>query len=269
MRMKNKDLIALSAYLDNQLKVGERERLEKRLTVDSDLQEALETLRQTRLLLRKASPIKAPRNFSLTLEMVGVKVPKAQTYPGLRWAFAVASLMFIFVFFGDVARLYPWMATAERDNAAFQSAPVRPIWPPVADGMGGGGGGFDVVPEFAPEASSTQAEAKALDSIEAEEDAAPSVALESDAGALAMESPENREMLAAPRLMEEESEPGATVEPVMVLPSPEEFDAAADPQLEGKSTDWARIILTAIEITLALAALGSLGFWLYLRQRDW
>lgn len=60
-----------SAYLDGQLSPEEAIRLEEDLRRNPQWQLALDELRETRALLRKAPRYRAPRNFTLTPEMVG------------------------------------------------------------------------------------------------------------------------------------------------------------------------------------------------------
>jgi hypothetical protein len=101
---------ALSAFLDNQLNEKDRRRLEARLKQDADLQEALSGLRQTRAVLRSQPKVRAPRNFTLTPAMVGQKsqarsVPR--TYPMFRMASALATLLFVFFFVGDLFSAAP------------------------------------------------------------------------------------------------------------------------------------------------------------------
>jgi hypothetical protein len=62
----------LSAYLDGQLAVKERQKLEGRLAADQDLQVALEGMRRTRSVLRSQPHMRAPRNFTLSPEMAGL-----------------------------------------------------------------------------------------------------------------------------------------------------------------------------------------------------
>lgn len=60
----------LSAYVDHALDTAERAALEARLERDPDLRRKLAELRQTVALLRDLPPLKAPRDFSLTREML-------------------------------------------------------------------------------------------------------------------------------------------------------------------------------------------------------
>ncbi len=61
-----KEIKALSAYLDGELSGRHRAKLEASLKKDAGLLAALESLRQTRALLRSAPQAKTTRNFTLT-----------------------------------------------------------------------------------------------------------------------------------------------------------------------------------------------------------
>lgn len=136
-----RDVERLSAYLDGQLSRGETARLEARLAADPRLRAALEDLRQARAFLHRAPQRRAPRNFTLTPRMAGLRPPVPRGVPLLSWASALAALLFFCTFSGSlVSRL-------GLNSAAPAAAPL-PI-------MGGGyGGGLaeaeEVTPEVAP-----------------------------------------------------------------------------------------------------------------------
>ncbi len=91
-----RDLEQLSAYLDGQIPQSERTRLESTIKSDPALASALEELRQTRALLHRTPQRRAPRNFTLTPRMAGIRPPVPRLVPVLSWASAVAMLLFIF-----------------------------------------------------------------------------------------------------------------------------------------------------------------------------
>jgi hypothetical protein len=99
--LSTRDFEALSAYLDDQLPERERTRLEARLRTETRLQQALNDLDQTRRVLRAAPRMRAPRNFTLTPEMVPAPAPRF--LPLVRFAFALASLMFVLSLAGNFA----------------------------------------------------------------------------------------------------------------------------------------------------------------------
>ena len=96
--MNQRDLELLSSYLDHQLNPSDSARLEARLKSDPQLISALNDLRATRSLLRKLPQRRAPRNFTLTRQMVGQNPPLPRAYPFLRFATAFATLLFVFSF---------------------------------------------------------------------------------------------------------------------------------------------------------------------------
>jgi negative regulator of sigma E activity len=106
-----RDMEALSAYLDGQISPSERRRLEKRLQSDPTLAASLEELRQTRELLRSTPKRRAPRNFTLTPRMAGVRPPVPRLVSVFSWASAVAVLLFMITLGSSlVGRLTPGTA---------------------------------------------------------------------------------------------------------------------------------------------------------------
>lgn len=92
--MKNfREIEQLSAYLDGQLNTSELARMETRLNSDPELASVLSDLRAARGILQQLPKRKAPRNFTLTRQMVGLKPPMPRTYPVFRFAAVFASLM--------------------------------------------------------------------------------------------------------------------------------------------------------------------------------
>ena len=115
----SRDLEQLSAYLDGQLSRSGRTRLEICIHSDPAFASALEELRQTRALLRRTPHRCAPRNFTLTPRMAGIRPPIPRLVPLLSWASAVAMLFFIVTLgAGLVGQLSLGMATAVSLNAA-------------------------------------------------------------------------------------------------------------------------------------------------------
>jgi hypothetical protein len=90
------DIEQLSAYLDGQLSPSDSARLESRLQSDPELASAYNDLRSTRGILRKLPSRRAPRNFTLTRKMVGLKPPLPRTYFSFRFATAFATILFAF-----------------------------------------------------------------------------------------------------------------------------------------------------------------------------
>ncbi len=141
----NKELEALSAYLDGQLPDKQRIKLEARLAADADLQAALDGLRRTRTLLRRAPQAKAPRNFTLTPDMVAAPVKFPRLYAPMRLVSVLASFLFVVVIFADVL-------TGAGDQPVFSTAAD------FADTAGADAGAMpaaesalDALPQAAPE----------------------------------------------------------------------------------------------------------------------
>jgi hypothetical protein len=90
-----RDVEQLSAYLDGNLSEAETARLETRLRSEPALEAVLEELRQARTVLRRTPQRRAPRNFTLTPKMAGLRPPVPRAVPVLSWASAVAMLLFV------------------------------------------------------------------------------------------------------------------------------------------------------------------------------
>jgi anti-sigma factor RsiW len=97
MKISSKDLILLSAYLDGELSAGQKDRLEERLLSERVLADELDKLSRTRKVLRSAPRLSAPRNFTLTPDMVDAR--KRVSWPkllrGLRLASAAAAVLLV------------------------------------------------------------------------------------------------------------------------------------------------------------------------------
>lgn len=93
--MNFRDVELLSAYLDGQLNPSDSARLESRISLDPQLSAVMDDLRAARGLLRQLPQRRAPRNFTLTPKMAGLKAPEPRAYPPLRLATALATLLLI------------------------------------------------------------------------------------------------------------------------------------------------------------------------------
>jgi len=96
--INQREIRTLSAYLDQQLNASDAARLETRLKTDPQLASVFNDLRAARGILQKLPARKAPRNFTLTRQMVGLKPPLPRAYPLFRLATVFASILFIFSF---------------------------------------------------------------------------------------------------------------------------------------------------------------------------
>ncbi len=100
--MNERDYELLSTYIDGALTARERTLLEQRLAAEPELRRELDSLRQTVRLIRQMPALSAPRDFTLTSAMAGVRSATRPVLPfPLTAAFsamsaAAAILMFVF-----------------------------------------------------------------------------------------------------------------------------------------------------------------------------
>jgi hypothetical protein len=120
-----RDVELLSAYLDGELSQAESARLETRLKSDPQLRTIFDDISQSRSLLRRLPARRAPRNFTLTPKMAGIKPPVPRAFPIFRFASAVAAILFVFSFAVNLTA--PILANTSASA-------------PMAYGKGGGGG---------------------------------------------------------------------------------------------------------------------------------
>lgn len=139
--MNFRDVELLSAYLDGQLNPSDSARLESRLSSDPQLRAVMDDLRAARGLLRQLPQRRAPRNFTLTPRMTGLKTPEPRAYPAFRLATALATLLLLATF-----AVNGFAPLAARSLAAV---------PAPAYGIGGG------APETAPQESPAATESLA------------------------------------------------------------------------------------------------------------
>jgi len=90
-----KDIELLSAYLDGELSQAQKARLIARIVKEPDLAKAMEEMRQVRALVQQTPRRRAPRNFTLTPKMAGIRPPVPRLVPALSWASAMAVILFI------------------------------------------------------------------------------------------------------------------------------------------------------------------------------
>lgn len=93
-----RDVEQISALLDGQLPQQDAARLQLRIAADRELTAMYRQLSQTQTLLRKLPARRAPRNFTLTHKMAGVKAPTPRVFPLFRLASAFASLLLVLTF---------------------------------------------------------------------------------------------------------------------------------------------------------------------------
>lgn len=99
--ISSRDWELLSEYLDRHLSPAKQAKLEARLSRDAELRSALADLQRTRLVLRSAPRLKAPRSFTLKPHMVPQRQPR-RIYPVFQFASALASILLVLVLVGDL-----------------------------------------------------------------------------------------------------------------------------------------------------------------------
>jgi anti-sigma factor RsiW len=124
-----RDIEQLSSYLDGQLSPSESARLESRLSSDPELASAFNDIRAARSILRKLPSRKAPRNFTLTRQMVGLKPPLPRSYSFFRFSTAFATILLTLTFAANALTQLPRMTFGA-------AAPA----PAMQEGYGMGGG---------------------------------------------------------------------------------------------------------------------------------
>ena len=129
--VSSRDFEILSAYLDGQLQGTARQRLEARLGQDVALREEYLDLQRMRSVLRSLPRVRAPRNFTLTPQMVGQHAarpgsPWLKFYPVLGFASALASLLFVLVILGDIMGFLPGSKQAAQPEVAMEAFDASP-----------------------------------------------------------------------------------------------------------------------------------------------
>jgi len=240
-----RDWEAISAYLDHQLSKQAQSQFEARLANEPELREALESLRRARLVLRSAPRLRAPRNFTLTASMAGVKHggrAPVGAYPLLRLASMLATLFFVLVTVGSFAIQSNQPAQSVVMRSEIENAQPAPMF-----GMGGGGGGGSDVPAPAPLA--TQEEM----SVEMENAMVPA-----ESGAIQATPLTKAMATAAPEQLEAFNAP---LETTVMDDAPPAAKKPAVTQTGGR-TIWS--LVGVLQVSLALLALicGAAAFYL-------
>ncbi len=101
MSISNRDLEALSAYLDGELSGEALVRLEARIQSNQELLEMFEQLQRTKTVMRSLPKMRAPRNYFITPEMVGEVQRPRLAFPVLRFASVLATFLLVLLFLGD------------------------------------------------------------------------------------------------------------------------------------------------------------------------
>ena len=213
--MKNfRDIELLSSYLDGQLSPSESSRLESRLSSDPELAAAFNDLRAARGILRKLPARKAPRNFTLTRQMVGLKPPLPRTYSFFRFSTAFATILLVLTFAANSI-----LPNIRFGAGAPMSAPAaQELYAPP--GIGGGPAATEAPAAAAEVPAATEAPMAAAPSLEMS--VAPTATLpatNADSARIvetpAVEAPTAKE---AGTQSESQTQPQVDVEPETVVP---------------------------------------------------
>jgi hypothetical protein len=305
-RISSRDWEALSAYLDGQLAPKERSRLEKKLQASADLRAAMEELRRTRAVLRSQPRLRAPRNFTLTPEMAGLRKPASRSAPFSAYfglASALASALFVVVLLVDLlggtrmaapmAKFSSTQAVALQEAPSGERAASEEVEAPAAEAPS------PAIEMAAPAQEESQSPTPTGELLEALEAVDPT--LEAEMQTETATAPGAGEMPAqqatpaavvpegypAPLLETDTGLAGPASEPLLpaptdtppAIPTPApagsiEDEAPAYPPAGSQAADQAfepaspvvRTTLRLLEIGLALLAIGAGLVWFFLRR---
>lgn len=265
---------AISAYLDGQLAPRDRTRLEARLERESELRSAMEEMRRVRVMLRSQPKLRAPRNFTLTPQMVG-KRPVPRAYPAFRLAAALSSVLLVLVLIGDFFTGAPPVSSGLQyplndRQAEIASAPQQP----APEGIGEDAESADVeekalrASELAGEAATEEAQPEAAAMAEpAEEPAAEPPAMLMAAPTETVESTPAAEAFSAQEAYPPIEADPAESAPAAPTPAEEALETAPTTDSDRQPL-WSfdQSALRIIEVVLVLLALGTGLAALYLRR---
>jgi len=285
-RQRTQDLNHLSAFLDDSLSKSQLEQLESRLAQDAELRMKLENLRKTKIILGRLPRLHAPKNFTLTPDMVTLRKPKAHPlFAPLQIATALAAILLVVVFGSELllgsglltGRLMT-EAPAPESALALDSTPQPLIQWGVPDnagfgtgGMGGGpqGGGIDPYVFEQPVEEMRKAEESGISEEEGMLESVPEIEAEpAPAMGLAPEEPEEMDMLSA---QEQGADSVADSKDLILGINAEqagEIISQSKPsgQLEQPVSEW-RSMVRWIEIILAVIMAGGGLTLLLLRKK--
>ncbi len=158
-----RDVEQISALLDDKLPQAEAARLRVRIVSDPELAAIYMQLTQTRSLLRKLPARRAPRNFTLTPQMAGVKAPTPRSFPVFRLASVFASLLLVLTFaangLGQLAANAPAAAPVYGMGGGPMTESMEAPAAPEPRPQSGGGGDVEIPALTAPSDTSEDAAA--------------------------------------------------------------------------------------------------------------
>jgi hypothetical protein len=261
---------ALSAYLDGELNTCQRDRFERSLKGDVDLQSALVDLRRTHQALRSQPRLRVPRNFTLTPQMAGVHRtirPVSSPYPTLRLASVLATVFFVIILTGDLLTRSLQPAMVQQTTAPLQTAP---------QGVGGGGGGIGAGPQ-----DNTQVFTEVVTEAMAEVSVAmvppiPTQLSPTEGGEVTMKAAPGQALEVTPLTPPTAEILGPTESPAIAQPmlgaqDISQQEEASEPESQAetptKQRQGGRTFLLVIQVLLALLAFGA-GLAAFLVRRS-
>jgi anti-sigma factor RsiW len=261
-KISTREWEAISAYLDGQLAPKERSRLEARLQANAELRTALDEMRRTRAVLRSQPRLRAPRNFTLTTKMVGVR-PAPRGFPALRLVSAFASILLVFVLVGDLF----FTAPVTSQPLPLMAQEAAPIEKSVSDATAAGN---SAEAEAGEEASRFSLESPTSEALQAAPPAAAEAPTATPEAALSAQvAPETEPE--APMGAAGSAPMGGEVQPtqeaqLLLEEQPLMADSASEAD-QGARQSWVNIdrsVLRAVEIGLGLVAIlaGLAAFYL-------
>lgn len=272
-RIRKRDLTLLSAYLDDELNTSQRQALEARLQHDPELQNYLENLRRTKVMVSYLPRLRAPRHYTLTPEMVSVRSPKKQPLLGsLRLASALAAFLLMVSFgveflFTSGPLAQPRMAAKPMleeyypmEVAMVEEEPEPLImWGEPDEYVNGMGAGVDVMEEpVMVESMPVEPEAAVEEDLLPEEE--PELLVEVEM------LPPGDEEAEAFRL-DPDYEEKTPILGINEAESGEIISRSADTFVEEMTTPTWRLVLRVIQVTLGTAVIGGgLAWWLLRRH---
>ena len=245
----------LSAYIDDALSADERRDLEARLRAEPALQQELDTLRQTVALMRALPERKAPRDFTLTPEMVAqadaARTGASQAAPQIRprivpriaprrpiWQPLTAAAAAVLIVAAGLFVIFDQLPLTTQPGDQVQVAAVFTATADVSVGTGARSAQpevLDVVPQAAPPETAVE-EAAVEEAAEAEmADSVPPIAEEPAQAAPDLRQPTTPTVAPAPTQMPLPSPEIATMPEAASIPSGPRTAGAADDAAETDS----------------------------------
>jgi len=274
-RGRTRELYQLSAYLDDALTEKERRALEARLKVEPELRQKLANLEATKNLINSLPTLRAPRNFTLSADMVKVRRKKRQPLFGaLRLATSLAAILLVALFgvemlLGERFTALPRSLSEPQMEAAttFDAETPEPLilWgePGLAEsgGVNGMGGGEEFAAE-APQVESELAPEEPEINEEERPEALPEITPEEES---LPESTREDETLSLKRQTEKDTQPILGLNPEQggeMIAQGDSSEAVQEP-----APPW-QIALRWGQVALAVVALGGgVALWM-LRKKS-